>query len=92
VLNELSSTGQEEMMMRNMARDIHRKPIANVKTRVVRTTLLDLVQTIQDCTTSDRETVMLIAHLINSGQVILSGTFAGARLVVVPNPEAAAAA
>jgi hypothetical protein len=89
VLNELSSTGQEEMMMRNMARDIHRKPIAK---KVARTTLLELVQTVQDFTTSDRETVMLIAHLINSGQVILRGTFAGARLVVVPNPEAAAAA
>ena len=68
--------------MKKLVKDICDKPIASVRPKVLRTTLLELVQTVQDFTTSDRETVRLIAHLINSGRVILSGTFSGVRLLV----------
>ena len=43
-------------------------------------TLLDLVQTVSDCATSDAEIVATVAYLINSGKVLLCGTFAGARI------------
>jgi hypothetical protein len=44
------------------------------------TTLLNLVQTIQEYTESDDEVVAIIAKLINSGRVVLCGIFAGARV------------
>jgi len=43
-------------------------------------TLLELVQIISDCTASEAETVATVAYLINSGRVLLCGTFAGARI------------
>lgn len=43
-------------------------------------TLLDLVQVISDCAASEAETVATVAYLINSGRVLLCGTFAGARI------------
>ena len=43
-------------------------------------TLLALVQTVSDCATSDDEIVATVAYLINSGKVLLCGTFAGARI------------
>ena len=43
-------------------------------------TLLDLVQTVSDYATSDNEIVATVASLVNSGQVLLCGTFAGARI------------
>jgi hypothetical protein len=48
-----------------------------------RWTLLDLVQSVQEQTRSDDEVVAVIAHLINSGRVVLKGNFAGARVVAV---------
>jgi hypothetical protein len=44
------------------------------------TTLLALVQAVNDYARSDTETVATIAYLINSGTVRLCGTFAGARI------------
>jgi hypothetical protein len=44
------------------------------------TTLLELVMAVQDCTRSDGEVVAVIAHLINTGRVVLSGNFAGRRI------------
>jgi hypothetical protein len=44
------------------------------------TTLLNLVQAIQEYTESDDEVVAIIAKLINSGHVVLCGIFAGARV------------
>ena len=41
-----------------------------------RVTLLDLVQAVQDNCRSDAEVVAVIAHLVKTGRVILSGTFA----------------
>jgi hypothetical protein len=41
------------------------------------TTLLDLVQTIQQPSSSQQEVVGTIRELINSGTVILTGSFAG---------------
>ena len=47
-----------------------------------RTTLLDLVQTVQDHCRSDAEVVAVITHLVNSGRVVLRGNFAGRRIAV----------
>ena len=48
-----------------------------------RTTLLELIQTLQDQTASNTEVVAIIADLVNSGRVVLGGIFAGRRVVVV---------
>ena len=45
-----------------------------------KSTLLDLVQTISTYATSDEEIVATVASLVNSGQVLLCGTFAGAKI------------
>ena len=45
-----------------------------------KTTLLDLVQTVNQFANSDSETVAIVAHLINSGRVQLCGNFAGAKI------------
>jgi hypothetical protein len=42
-----------------------------------RSTLLNLVCAVQDYATSDDEVVAIITHLLNTGRVVLSGTFAG---------------
>jgi len=47
-----------------------------------RTTLLELVWAVQDQTRSDAETVAIITGLVNTGQVVLRGIFAGRRVVV----------
>jgi len=44
-----------------------------------RSTMLELVQTVQDLAGSDEEVVAIIAHMLNTGRVVLSGTFAGQR-------------
>jgi hypothetical protein len=46
----------------------------------IRTTLLDLVQTVSDYAATDDEIVATVAYLINSGKVLLCGNFAGARI------------
>jgi len=46
----------------------------------IRSTLLDVVQTVNAYATSDDEVVATVAYLINSGKVLLCGTFAGARI------------
>jgi hypothetical protein len=45
-----------------------------------KSTLLDLVQAVSVYATSDEEIVAAVAYLINSGRVLLCGTFAGARI------------
>ena len=45
-----------------------------------RSTMLELVLTVQDLASSDDEVVAIIAHMLNTGRVVLSGTFAGQRL------------
>lgn len=44
------------------------------------TTLLQLVQTVQEETESDEEAVEVISHLLASGRVVLCGIFAGVPL------------
>ncbi len=44
-----------------------------------RTTLLDLITAVQDCTRSDEEVIAVITHMIHTGRVVLTGTFAGRR-------------
>jgi hypothetical protein len=59
-----------------------------------RCTLLDLVQRIQDTGRGDEEIVATIAQLIESGEVVLCGAFAGSSikpfLESSPGSEAAA--
>ena len=43
-------------------------------------TLLELVQAVQDNCRSDSEVVAVITHMVNSGRVVLRGTFARARI------------
>ena len=43
-------------------------------------TLLDLVRTISDYAMNDDEIVATVAYLVNSGQVVLCGTFVGAKI------------
>ena len=45
-----------------------------------KTTLLELVQTVNQFASSDTETVAIVAHMINSGRVQLCGNFAGAKI------------
>jgi hypothetical protein len=49
--------------------------------------LLDVIQAVSDCATSDRETV---AYLINSGQVRLCGDFPGAMVELSARRKTAA--
>lgn len=44
------------------------------------TTLLDLVRAVQDVARSDREVVAVVTYLVNSGQVVLAGNFAGRKI------------
>ncbi len=73
-------------MVKNSAGNISGTSVPDATPNVLRTTLLDLVHHIQDCTSSDHETVAVITNLINNGGVVLIGSFAGTRLIVVPNP------
>jgi hypothetical protein len=50
-----------------------------------RVTLLDLLQAVNECTTSDVETVAAVTYLINSGKVRLCGNFAGAWIDFSPS-------
>ena len=45
-----------------------------------RTTLLELVQAVQDQCRSDAEVIAVITHLVNTRRVILCGTFARMRI------------
>ena len=47
-------------------------------------TLLELVQAASEFASTDDEIVAAVTHLINSGNVLLGGTFAGARIDVSP--------
>jgi len=50
----------------------------------VQSTLLELVSTLNSSTDSDHEVVALVTYLVNSGQVRLCGTFAGATIELSP--------
>ena len=43
-------------------------------------TLSDLVTAVSDCAQSENEVVATVIHMINSGQVRLSGSFSGAQV------------
>ncbi len=45
-----------------------------MRRKLRRTTLLDLVKTVQDQVRSDAEVVAVIAYLIDTGHLVLSGT------------------
>ena len=47
-------------------------------------TLLALVQSLQDATDSEDELVETAAELVNSGRVVLTGNFKGCRLEPAP--------
>ena len=48
----------------------------------IQTTLLDLVQAVNQLTDDDQVVVATIAHLVNSGQARLTGTFKNARVII----------
>lgn len=50
----------------------------------VQSTLLELVSILNSFTNSDHEVVALVTYLVNSGQVRLCGTFAGATIELSP--------
>jgi len=52
-----------------------------MKNKNRRTTLLDLVQAVQDHCRSDAEVVAVIMHMVNTGRVVLCGSFAGRRTI-----------
>ena len=45
-----------------------------------RMTLLELVRVVQDTCRSDAEVVAVITHMVNTGRVVLGGTFARRRI------------
>jgi len=47
-------------------------------------TLLSLVQELETCTTSSEQLIELVTELVDSGRVVLVGSFAGARLTPSP--------
>lgn len=47
---------------------------------IIKTTLLDFVQAINDISAYDSETMATIAYLVNGGKVRLCGNFAGAKI------------
>jgi len=51
-----------------------------VVTRNYLMTLLELVQSVQDTCRSDAEVVAVITHMVNTGRVVLTGSFAGKRI------------
>ncbi len=58
-----------------------------MKKRGYRSTLLNLVQAVQDYTASDEEAVAIIAHMLSTGRVVLIGTFAAERVAEAEEPE-----
>ena len=50
----------------------------------VKSTLLDLVCTLNSFTDNDREVVSIVTYLVNNGHVRLCGTFAGATIDLSP--------
>ncbi len=44
-------------------------------------TLLDLIEAVAEVTDSEAEQVSVVAHLVNSGRVRLTGNFRGAKLI-----------
>lgn len=45
----------------------------------IRSTLLELIKAVSDCTKTDAEIVATVVYLVNSGRVELCGNFRGAR-------------
>ena len=54
----------------------------------MRCTLLDLVWAVHAAADSEEEVVATVVHLVNSGQVQLRGTFAGAKIRMPPTAPA----
>ena len=47
----------------------------------VHATLLEVVQSVQESVHSDAEVVAVVANLINTGRVVLTGSFSGTRCI-----------
>ncbi|MFP6664021.1 MAG: hypothetical protein VCC00_07485 [Deltaproteobacteria bacterium] len=46
----------------------------------IHTTMLDLVRTVTDLATTEGEVIATVTYLVNSGKVVLIGSFAGSPL------------
>jgi hypothetical protein len=57
-----------------------RRDLTASRTEPLARTLLDLVQAVQEQTSSDEEVVAVISRLLRTRQVVLCGTFAGCPL------------
>ena len=57
------------------------KPMLQKRSRI-HTTLLDLVQAVNQYTTDDQLVAATVAHLVNSGRAQLTGTFKGRRIMI----------
>jgi hypothetical protein len=51
----------------------------------VKSTLLDLVRTLNSFTDDDHQVVSMVTYLVNSGHVCLCGNFAGATIELSPS-------
>jgi hypothetical protein len=58
-----------------------------MRTQICRSTLLSLVQAVQDRTASDEEAVAMISRMLNAGRVVLIGTFAAERIAEAEESE-----
>lgn len=68
------------LMERTPERHSNRQPGRRRPPR--RATLLELVVAVQDSASSDEEVVQVIHHMLESGSVVLSGSFAGHRIEI----------
>lgn len=57
------------------------KPMFQKRSRI-HTTLLDLVQAVNQYTTDDHLVAATVAHLVNSGRAQLTGNFKGRRIMI----------
>lgn len=51
--------------------------------RVLNTTLLELVWAVSDVVQDDKIVALTVADIVNSGNARLTGTFKGARMIII---------
>lgn len=59
---------------------MHRQKVMNKMPNPIHTTMLDLVRTVTDLATTEGEVIATVTYLVNSGKVVLIGSFAGSPL------------
>lgn len=59
---------------------IFRQNKTNTMPSPIHTTMLDLVRTVSGFATTEGEVIATVTYLVNSGKVVLVGSFAGSQL------------